>query len=77
MHGEGGTVCQLPRAMGAAGRFRGKVLAHASFSQFCKSCRATLPLLPDRRTQPASGPLFKVFQHTRCFAVAEVADPTP
>jgi hypothetical protein len=61
--------------VGAARRCGGKVWAHSPFPQFGKSLRSALPLLPDDRTQSASGPLLEAFEHTRCFAVAEVADP--
>ena len=75
--GECRAVCQPPRAMGAARRFGGEFFAHTPFPQFSGTYRVPLPLFPYRRSQPASGPLLKTFQHRRSFAFPEIADPSP
>jgi hypothetical protein len=52
-------------------RLRGQIFAPTPFPQFSKTYRPSLPLLPDRRPQPASGPLFKSFQHRGCLTPPE------
>src|SRR4051794_17714870 len=63
--------------MATSRRLGGEFPADAPLPQFRKAYRSSLPLLPDRRPQPAPEPLLKILQHLRRFAFSEVSDPAP
>ena len=68
-------VRQPPRTVSAARRLGGEIFAHSPFPQFSKSNRSPVPLLPDHRPEPVSGPLLKNLQHRRRLTLNEIADP--
>jgi hypothetical protein len=57
---QGRAVRQPPRAVSAPGRFGGQVSAHTPLAQFDEAPLSPLPLLSDRRPQPAPDPLLQV-----------------
>jgi len=75
--GECRTVRQPPRTMSAARGLRGQIFAHTPFLPFREPYRSPLPLLPNRRPEPASGPLLKTLPHRRRLTFPQITQPAP
>jgi hypothetical protein len=71
-----GSVCAVPRSIGATSRFRGLLRSDAALAELSISCGSSLPLLPDHRPKSASEPFLQLVEHFRCFTALEISDPS-
>src|SRR6266568_2746441 len=73
---QGRAVGQTPGTMRAASGLSRKGRSDVPLAQLLKPHLATLPLLPDHGSQPASHPFFQPTQHRGRLAEAEVTLPS-
>src|SRR5258707_4797153 len=72
---KGWTVRQMPRAVRAARRLRGKSFADPTLTKLRVPLLPAFPLLPDHGSQPTPYPFLQNFQQRRGLTEAEVALP--
>src|SRR5258707_208444 len=72
---QGWTVRQMPRAVRAARRLRGKSFADPTLTKLRVPLLPAFPLLPDHGSQTTPYPFIQSFQQRGCLTEAEVALP--